>query len=248
MTPNALVVSRSPEVNQLFQSVLEKARVKAECGLRPSEAILRLAKSRFDAVVIDCDAQENALEVLTSMRSGRSNRTSITIALVNGRDAIKGATNAGATFVLSKPILEDSAMRCVRAAHALILRELRRYHRQNVNTTAQLKLPSEQLQAHLSDVSEGGIGVSMVHRPNAPLKGNIKIRFTLPECRSPIEGLGELAWSKDGRFGIRFTQLTPASREELNRWLAARMDSSSQGARSPSGPKGLTPGASGLRR
>ena len=72
-----------------------------------------------------------------------------------------------------------------------------------------------------SDIGEGGIAVQLAHRPKN--LGPVSVQFSLPGTQHKIECTGEVAWENPGRqVGLRFLDLTPAMRDDLNQWLASR--------------------------
>src|SRR5262249_22548117 len=157
------------------------------------------------------------IRALEELRRGKMNKSVIAFALLNDRAAMKSAYEAGANFVLQHPVSADAVTRSLRAAHGLILRERRRYHRHRVKGTAYLVLGSDQeLQAEIINVSEGGMSAKVRQMTKQKPAGAVKIRFSLPDSAVEVEGKGEISWCRDdGRMGIRFTQLRHASRSEL---------------------------------
>jgi hypothetical protein len=55
--------------------------------------------------------------------------------------------------------------------------------------------------------------------------GKIKVNFQLPETGVPIEGTCLIQWASAGKLGLRFVEMTPEARLELNRWLTRRIQS-----------------------
>jgi DNA-binding response OmpR family regulator len=226
ITPKALILSRHPETADQFRKALEKAGVRCDAAARPADALLKLGKGRFEAVIVDCEELDDARDVLLAMRRGKSNKTSIAFALVGRREDVKSASDAGAHFVLTKPVTEESIVRCVRAALPLIAREARRYHRQPLDTMARLKFEIGEVHAHVRNLSEGGMETKLFHVPQHAPNGKVKLRLVLPETNAPLDGTGEVAWVREGRLGIKFVQLSTASKENLQRWIERQFERS----------------------
>lgn len=72
--------------------------------------------------------------------------------------------------------------------------------------------------AMLLDISELGLGVQCVQGiPEGP---TTSFRFLLPGSPAIVTGEGEIAWSDmRGRMGIRFTQLAPEMKQEVQEWV-----------------------------
>ena len=102
-------------------------------------------------------------------------------------------------------------------------RERRRNARITVETpvTIQVNDGAGQLRAVSSDIGEGGIASNW---PTVPkILGPVTLQFSLPGTQDNIECTGEVAWENPGRqVGLRFLNLAPAMRDQLNAWLESR--------------------------
>lgn len=225
MSLEALIVSRDPDVINVFRNVMEAAAINVDESKAVGDSLMRLAKRRYDAVVVDCDGVPDGADVIEALRKGKSNRSSITFAVVNrGSESSKAASQYGATFVLQKPISTDAVMRSIKASHSLIVREKRRYMRHPVETYAHLQVgKSPELQVSVTDISEGGMSVTVPSKDK--LSGEGTLRLVMPEDKSMLQGKIEIMWTRpDGRAGVRFITLTGQSKDELITWLNSRTD------------------------
>src|SRR6184192_2752449 len=98
MAIDALIVSRDPDVINVFRNVMEDAGIHIDESIAAGDSLKRLAKHRYDAVVVDCDGVPDGADVIEALRTDKSNKNSITFALV-GRDAEmrKSVSQQGAT-------------------------------------------------------------------------------------------------------------------------------------------------------
>src|SRR6202049_2044193 len=69
-------------------------------------AIELAARRHWDGLVIDCDDVAGGTEVLAKVRSSRSNKETVLVAVVNSSTSVATALDLGANFVLRKPIQE----------------------------------------------------------------------------------------------------------------------------------------------
>src|SRR3954466_5284181 len=222
MAIDALILSNDPDVINVFRNVMEDSGITIDESMTAGDSLQRLSKHRYDAVVIDCDGVPDGTDVIEALRKGRSNRNSITFALVNSdRDLHRIAAQQGATFVLHKPISTETVYRSMKASHGLILRERRRYLRHNVDTYAHVTVSRHgDLHVTVTDISEGGCATKVPHQEK--LNGLGTIRLMLPDTKEMIEGKMEVMWCKpDGGTGLRFSQLTLNSKKLLMDWLNA---------------------------
>ena len=224
MSLQSFLLSRDPEALAVMRRVLESVGIEVEVFTVPGEALKVLQEKKFDAVIVDCDDMDGSTEVLKAIRKVASNKSTIAFAIVNGITTVRDAFSMGANFVLDKPLTDERATRSLRAAHGLMVRERRRYFRQNLTVPVVLSFGSvKHCKAEISNLSEGGMAV---HLKGQELGSNwsVKFRFELPESPDPIEGRGEFAWADaSGHAGVRFLYIQPSQQEQLERWLQHRL-------------------------
>lgn len=144
------------------------------------------------------------------------------VAIIEGKQAVRGAFDLGAHFVLYKPISMERAKASFRAARALMKCERRRNARIPVEIPVTLVFRDDQQQAVTSDFSEGGVAV--LSQRQAKHTGPLKVLFTLPGSEQQIECAAEIAWQNAGRqTGIRFTDVSSESRHHIQHWLAQQL-------------------------
>jgi transcriptional regulator with AAA-type ATPase domain len=97
-----------------------------------------------------------------------------------------------------------------------------RYYRAQLNLPITMRCGSELLHATLQNLSLGGAAITS---ENVLKFGTlVALCLSIPEIDIETEVLGRVAWSnRDGEHGIKFTELPPALRTTLQRWLFARM-------------------------
>jgi ActR/RegA family two-component response regulator len=237
MLVNALLLSSDAPLVALLRRSAE------ELGIRPLEVVsvkqagTLAATRRFEGIVVDVDDLAEAADFVEALRKTPSNKSSIIVAVVNGRTTPMEAFRKGANMVLEKPVTADKLVRSLRAAHSMMTRERRRALRVHVDMAVLLKLsagPEERATA--TDISEGGLGVEAL----VPLKLQEVIRFRcmLPDSDIELQGTALVVnATKDGHAGLSFVGVAKQQRAELADWLAARIERQSASA------LGMTPQA-----
>jgi TonB family protein len=86
----------------------------------PFAAVKKLMAQRFDAVVVDCENEQNASLLFKSARNSSFNQSSLAIALVEGQAGVAKAYRIGANLVLTKPINVEQAKGTLRVARGLL--------------------------------------------------------------------------------------------------------------------------------
>jgi len=222
MALQALLLSRDPEVHSTIRSVLDASNIELDLCNNCDQALNVLNRRKYDAVLVDCDDMQNGPMVLRELRKGKSNKSCIAFALVNGATSIQQAFDMGANFVLDKPISVERAARSVRAAQGLIMRERRRYHRHLVRAKGTIIVDSgTPLPFSISNISHGGISIECSRRLDK--NGAANLRFQLPGSPRLLDIKGEIMWStEEGKAGIRFQILSNETKKELDGWLEKR--------------------------
>jgi protein TonB len=86
----------------------------------PFAAVKKLMGEHFDAVVVDCDNEQNATLLFKSARNTTSNQSSLAVAVVEGQAGVAKAFRIGANLVLTKPINVEQAKGTLRVARGLL--------------------------------------------------------------------------------------------------------------------------------
>jgi TonB family protein len=86
----------------------------------PFAAVKKLMNERFDAVVVDCDNEQNATLLFKSARNTPENQSALAVAVVEGQAGVAKAFRIGANLVLTKPINVEQAKGTLRVARGLL--------------------------------------------------------------------------------------------------------------------------------
>jgi len=178
-----------------------------------------LNRRKTDGVFVDLEVP-GALGLIESIRKGVSNSTVVIFACGRGSKEYTQTLNAGANFLLRKPVSLDSVALHIRIAKDLLVRERRRYFRHPVNLPVVLKEGEFEQRARMTNLSEGGMAVHTVK----PLRHSVAVGFSfeLPMGVS-IRGKGRVAWiNAEGMAGIVAQSFDGKGKEHLEGWLAAR--------------------------
>src|SRR5271168_3757336 len=86
----------------------------------PFAAVKKLMGEHFDAVVVDCDNEQNATLLFKSAHNSPNNQSALAVAVVEGQVGVAKAFRIGANLVLTKPINVDQAKGTLRVARGLL--------------------------------------------------------------------------------------------------------------------------------
>ena len=218
MSPQALLCSPDPQAVAALQRLLSNSGVELEICSQAEAATCRLRQQKFDAVFIDCDDMPLGPELLRELRRTPSNRQAIAFALLHGSTDVKHAYSLGANFTLDKPLTVDFATRTLRAAAGLMLRERRRYFRQDVSTHIQLWVKTAQISGLITNLSETGMRLAQV---NLKQGAKVRFQFTLPWTEVEVFGNGVVAWTGNGIAGVRLN-VSRSLQRTLEDWVNDR--------------------------
>ena len=100
--------------------ILTELEFSVEPCSEPFAAVKKLMGEHFDALVVDCDNEQNATLLFKSARNSRSNQASLAVAVVEGQAGVAKAFRIGANLVLTKPINVEQAKGTLRVARGLL--------------------------------------------------------------------------------------------------------------------------------
>jgi CheY-like chemotaxis protein len=219
MALKSLVVCADDATTPVLRGILEALGVKVELCTTAAEASAKLADTRYDSVILDCESESVATEILRLMRSSSRNSTSLAIAIAGSQNNVHNMFSLGINFVLYKPISEDRAWSSLRAARTLMQRERRLSRRVPVHAKVSLDYSNvENATGTLIDLSEEGSAVQSEKK--LPPDCRVYFQFALPGHTSLIRLSGEMVWQDStGRVGMRFVNVPTSSRRVLRNWL-----------------------------
>lgn len=108
------------KASRAVTQVFKELDFYVESSNEPFDAVKRLTAHHFDALVVDCDNEENATLLFKSARNSASNKDSLAVAVVEGQANIAKAFRLGANLVLTKPINLEQAKGTLRTARGLL--------------------------------------------------------------------------------------------------------------------------------
>jgi periplasmic protein TonB len=116
----ALLFCTDEKTVRVITQVLSDLEFSIELSGEPFAAVKRLTLQHFDAVVVDCDDEQNAALLFKSARNSGPNHSALAVALVQGQAGIAKAFRIGANLVLTKPINVEQSKGTLRVARGLL--------------------------------------------------------------------------------------------------------------------------------
>jgi TonB family protein len=120
MSYRSLLFCPDEKTARTVTQVLTELEFAVEPCSEPFAAVKKLMGEHFDAIVVDCDNEQNATLLFKSARNSSSNQASLAVAVVEGQSGVAKAFRIGANLVLTKPINVEQAKGTLRVARGLL--------------------------------------------------------------------------------------------------------------------------------
>jgi hypothetical protein len=219
MTLSSMVVSRDWQEVSVLECILGGLQIDVDVESQPERAQAKLAKSKVDALIVDCDLSGTD-RFLRNLQRDSHFPVNVPLVVMSGPRDRHEIDATGALFSFEKPISVEQAVRTLSAARNLILDGRLRYHRQAIDVPVSLNCGARRrLQAELINLSQGGIGIHLDR--DLEVSDPIQVSFRLPGTRYTVKAQGEIAWTdRQGNAGIRFVDIPGRLQKGLQIWLA----------------------------
>jgi CheY-like chemotaxis protein len=217
MKLNVLLMCRNQPALRILAAAFAGAGIAPEVCLSAPDAMELLVKGHYSALVLDFDLP-GAVQVARMARIISPGRRPVIFTMIGSMTPVGGAFQAGANFVLYKPLEAEQITRSVRAAMGFLNPDRRRSQRHEIQALVYLHFSAGEVPALVLDLSEQGLALQAAEP--LPRTGEVPLRFVLPGTMHSVDATGQIIWSnQDGRAGMFFSRLTPASRKHLKDWL-----------------------------
>jgi DNA-binding response OmpR family regulator len=223
----SLFLCTDDKVVRVLRRVLSEMDIAVELCSDADAAMQKLTRQRFEAVIVDCDAHASSLSVLKGTRSAPANKRAITVAVIESEGQSHGHVSAkdvfalGTHFVLFKPLSLERTRSSFRAVRALMKRERRRHVRIPIELPVQIGVDRQgSWKGSTADLGENGMALKT---QNVKLPAVFRLSFTLPGASASIDCNGEVAWQGNNLAGIRFSDLSVESSDQLKQWIEKQL-------------------------
>jgi len=211
-----MVISRDWQEVGVLECILGGLHIEVEIESEPERAHAKLAKSKVDALIVDCDLN-GASNFLRDLRN-EPIQNAVPLVIVSGSGGRNALESTGATFVFEKPISVEQAVHTLSAARNMILDGRLRYHRHSLDIPVTLSSTGKScVEGHVTNLSQGGLGIQA---SDSLPTGPVRLNFSLPGTGLSVKAMGKVAWTdKRGNAGIRFVQISRRTKRDLQLWL-----------------------------
>src|SRR6202521_1048920 len=221
MELKSLLLSSDEKTVRVLRRVLSDLEIDVEHCSSAEDAIRRITRQRFEAIIVDGANAEKAGSVLRGAKASPVNSRALGIVLVEPSVGLKGGFEIGAHCVLHKPLAVERAKASLRAVRALMKRERRLQLRVSVQIPVEC-YGSDRYKAKTIDLCEGGMAIQFSGR--VAKENSLRFALELPGMDQKLEIYGELAWGGNGdQAGVRFKDTTDEQRNIIRQWLSSHL-------------------------
>jgi CheY-like chemotaxis protein len=220
-----LLVSFDKSTVEALSDIMEQMGIYVEVCPDRKAASRTLCNSKFEGLIIDLVHGEDSLDLLRNLPDFTANKSAVSCAILNDLHQKASAFQAGANFVLERPLELKAASRTIRAAYPMMVRERRRYFRCPVETPTFVACePHPEFQANSVNISEAGMAI--LSPIQLKVGQSIQMRVRIPGSADFVSISGEICWADDssGRAGVQFLEISTSVAEALASWLLARLE------------------------
>lgn len=218
-----LLVTCDFQIIETLCHFAQSMAVHIEACCDAEAAVGKLCHAKFEGVMVDL-ALAGGPELLRKLPSLTSNNSAISYAILGAGHDQAEAFQAGAKFVLDRPLVPVAVLRLLKAAYPFMVRERRRYYRCPLQIAVFVSRGGdEEFTVNSLNVSESGICLNSNEAMRVGDK--LRLRLLLPGATDLLNLCGEVAWSAvTGRVGVRFSDVKPGVALVLRNWLAERLE------------------------
>jgi|SRR5581483_1068098 len=221
-----LLLCSDSSVLSVMNQVLDNFEIEAEVCNQPEKALDAISHRKLDTLIMDWESRDEPTKVMTALRASSKNAKSTAVAIVSGTSDMQAAAEAGANFMIHKPMNVDQAMHCLRAAYGNILLQRRRSARCLVDIPIIGTLIGVgPVEGTLIDISAGGL--AFICQQAVQLDQQVAIGLNLPGTSLILHVIGRVVnvVNRDGhiRAGMSFSYIPPREFALLEQWLSTRM-------------------------
>jgi len=221
MRLKVLIVDADATSCEVIHTAVAASNLDAVMETSSSRAAESLVREKYDALFFEMHLPDpDGLQLARTARSSGPNRRT-PIIMVSGHDApdaMSRAFEAGANFFLFKPFDRPRLMRVLRAAHAPIEQERRRFHRVQVARHVAVQCGDDRIDGTTVDLSLQGM---LIEGPRTwPVGNQVRLRLEIAQGQKPVCAAGKVVrLAGPQRMGIELESLAGDDAERLQAFL-----------------------------
>lgn len=221
MPNKVLIVEDDPSLCEFIREVLRSADLETHAMTDSTQAAARLKTEKFNAVFLDMRMPSpDGIDLTRQMRASRLNLTTPIIVITGERE--RGLTarafEAGASFIVFKPVDRTRLLRLVNIVQPSIDHERRQHHRFKVICKLSVMSGSDRSEGRTLDISVKGM-LAQLSTP-LPVGSSVSLTIELKAATPPVLATARVVRSvgKDC-VGLEIDNMSAANRDRWHQFL-----------------------------
>lgn len=221
MPQSAAVLCQDSRSLQILRKTLGQIGVElAHCRTK-QEALESVMSGHSSSLIVDFDLPGAEEVIRMAALLPETQKPTLLAVASRAWPGTGQAFQSGANRILYKPIDPELIKESLKSARKLARTNRRQSERYEVKTLVYLELESGTLPAVSIDIGEHGLALQAAEP--VPMNSNLPFRCVLPGTSLVLHGHADVIWASDqGRAGLFFSKIAPASRKHLKTWLSKR--------------------------
>lgn len=219
----AIVVTDDNAAVRILTVLFQEIGVAAEIARHTESLPDELKHTKFEALVVDCDAVANASTILHRARNNPANSKALFFAIATGTAGRQRAVADGANFVFERPFVPRDIRNVLRTTCELLIRERRRYFRCSVEVPALIVDKKTGIDMPCKTINVSRSGVAVLTPSPLALGSMVDVILFLQPPSPTFQAGGIVVWDdKHGKSGISFNCMAANMQAQLDLWLDTR--------------------------
>jgi two-component system chemotaxis response regulator CheY len=216
----ALLVDSDPPISGILQEILKSEGMDAVTLANSSQAADYARAQKFDVVFVDSSSPvSNGIELTRKIRGSGFNRKTPIVMITTPKYTgfLTEGFEAGASFLVYKPLDRTRLLRLVRVTQGAVENEIRRFRRVAVESKARITGGAEEIEAVTIDVSLDG---ALLRAERVFPQGMaVRISLFLGETDTVVGHGAVKRTVNNNRMGIQFDGLSTRESTRLQDFL-----------------------------
>jgi CheY-like chemotaxis protein len=221
MGQSAAVLCHDKRSLQTLETTLQELGIEPMNCPSGQEALESVMTGRSSTLIVDFDlpGAEEVIRMAALLPPGQ--KPALLAVASRAWPGTGQAFQSGASRILYRPLDVEQLKEALKAERKNRKTNRRKSTRYEVKTLVHLDIEGGTLSGISIDIGAHGLAVQAPEP--VPVSSNLAFRCVLPGTDFTLQGHADVMWASDqGRAGLFFSQLTPAARKHLKRWLSKR--------------------------
>jgi len=221
MRQSAAVLCRDKSSLQTLKTTLGDLGIELVACPSGQEALESVLEGRCATLIVDFDMAGAEEVIRMAALLPPAQKPALLAVASRAWPGTGEAFQSGASRILYRPLEAELVKSALKTGTKTAKKHQRKSARFEMKTLVYLDIESGTVPGISIDIGEHGLAVQATEP--LPISLNVAFRCVLPGTGFTLQGHADVIWASDqGRAGLFFSKLGPASRKHLKQWLSKR--------------------------